>query len=147
VGAGANIAMVCDLAIAGPRARFAITFADIGLHPGGGCSWFLTRRLGSQRALAVVLGAQSIDAQSALRDGLAAELVEDPVARALELAHLYARRDPALVRDMKRAIQMSEVADFATVLEFESWAQASSVNKPAFQEFMAGFGAPRTKES
>jgi enoyl-CoA hydratase len=146
VGAGVNIAMVCDIAIAGPRAKFAITFADIGLHPGGGCSWFLTRKLGSQRALAAVLGAETIDAATALRDGLVAELVENPTERALALAHTYAERDPALVRDMKRAVQMSETADLSTVLEFESWAQASSVNKPAFQEFMANFGASRREQ-
>ena len=40
VGAGVNIAMACDMVVAGPKAKFAITFAEMGLHPGGGCSWF-----------------------------------------------------------------------------------------------------------
>jgi enoyl-CoA hydratase len=141
VGAGTNIALACDITLAGPRAKFAITFADIGLHPGGGCTWFLTRRMGPQRALQVLLGAETLDAQAALRAGLVAEATaDDPVERALELAHLYARRDPQLVRDVKRAVQISQHADLATVLEFESWAQASSATKPAFREFVAGFG-------
>jgi enoyl-CoA hydratase len=141
VGAGTNIALACDITLAGPRAKFAITFADIGLHPGGGCSWFLTRRMGAQRALQVLLGAETLDAEAALRAGLVAEATSgDPAERALELARLYARRDPALVRDAKRAVQISQEADLATVLEFESWAQASSVTKPDFGAFVAGFG-------
>ncbi|MEY9214240.1 enoyl-CoA hydratase [Thermobifida halotolerans] len=139
VGAGVNIAMACDIVIAGPRARFAITFADMGLHPGGGCSWFLTRRMGGHRALATILGAERIDAEEAFRSGLATRLAEDPVKDALALAHRYAERDPGLVRDMKRAVRMAESADLGTVLEFESWAQASSVNSPRFQEFVAEF--------
>jgi enoyl-CoA hydratase len=146
VGAGTNIALACDVTLAGPHARFAITFADIGLHPGGGCSWFLTRRLGPQRALMVLLGAETLDAEAAARAGLVAEATTgDPVERALELARLYARRDPALVRDAKRAVQMSQQADLLTVLEFESWAQASSATKPDFAAFVAGFG--RTGDS
>jgi enoyl-CoA hydratase len=141
VGAGTNIALACDIVLAGPRARFAITFADIGLHPGGGCTWFLTRRMGAQRALQVLLGAETLDAEAALRSGLVVETTAgDPVERALELARLYARRDPALVRDAKRAVQISQEADLATVLDFESWAQASSVTKPDFGAFVARFG-------
>ncbi|GAA3989830.1 enoyl-CoA hydratase [Thermobifida alba] len=139
VGAGVNIAMACDVVVAGPRATFAITFADMGLHPGGGCSWFLTRRMGGHRALAAILGAERIDAEEAFRTGLATRLAEDPVAEALELAHRYAQRDPALVRDMKRAVRMAETAELDAVLEFESWAQASSVNSPRFQEFLTEF--------
>src|SRR5690606_11402451 len=139
VGAGVNIAMACDVVVAGPRATFAITFADMGLHPGGGCSWFLTRRMGGHRALAAILGAERIDAEEAFRTGLATRLAEDPVAEALELAHRYAQRDPALVRDMKRAVRMAETAELDAVLEFESWAQASSVNSPRFQEFLPEF--------
>jgi alkylation response protein AidB-like acyl-CoA dehydrogenase/enoyl-CoA hydratase/carnithine racemase len=132
VGAGVNIALACDIVIAGPRARFAITFADIGLHPGGGCSWFLTRRMGRDRALAAVLGAETIDADDAVRLGLATCALEDPVTSAFELAHEYALRDPALVKDMKRAVEMATTADLGTVLEFESWAQAAAVGRPVF---------------
>lgn len=141
VGAGANIAMACDVIIAGPNARFDITFASIGLHPGGGSSWLLTRRLGAQRAMAAILAAERIGAQTALRDRLVAEVTDDPAARALELARLCAERDPALVRDIKRAVQLAETAPLATVLEFESWAQASSVTMPAFRKYLADFTA------
>lgn len=139
VGAGVNIALACDMVVAGPKARFALTFAEIGLHPGGGSSWFMTRRMGPSRAMLALLGAEVLDAGQAYEAGLATRLADDPLAEAMDLARLYARRDPALVRDLKRAVKMSQTADLDTVLEFESWAQASSVTKPAFQEYMTNF--------
>ena len=139
VGAGVNIAMACDMVVAGPKAKFAITFAEMGLHPGGGCSWFLTRRMGGHRALATLLDAERIDAEEAFRAGLVTRLVEDPVAEALAMAHSYAERDPGLVRDMKRAVRMAETADLATVLEFESWAQIRGKYGPGgIREFKLG---------
>lgn len=143
VGAGANIALACDVVVTGPLARFAITFADIGLHPGGGCSWFLTRRMGPAKAMATVLGGETLDARQAVEHGLSSEHADDPRARALELAKLYAGRDPELVKDMKRAVRIATGSDFAATLEFESWAQASSVTRPPFQEFLAAFGTRR----
>ncbi|MFC9223796.1 enoyl-CoA hydratase [Streptomyces hygroscopicus] len=140
VGAGVNIALACDVVVAGPSARFAITFADIGLHPGGGCSWFLTRRMGYPRAMATILGAESLDAREAFEAGLVSECADDEKARALELAARYAERDPGLMKDMKRAVRIAADSGFATTLEFESWAQASSVTQPRFQEYMATFG-------
>ena len=46
VGAGLNIALACDVVVAGPHAGFGPTFSRIGLHPGGGCTWMLTQRIG-----------------------------------------------------------------------------------------------------
>lgn len=142
VGAGANIAFASDLVVCGPRARFGLTFADIGLHPGGGASWFLTRALGPQRAKAILLGAEIIDADQAVAMGLALEVVADPTERARELATRYATRDPELNRSILSCIDMAVDADLAAVTEVESWAQASTVTKPAFQEFLGSF-APK----
>ena len=55
IGAGLNLALCCDLRLAGPNALFGATFSQIGLHPGGGCTFFLTRCMGAQRALRVLL--------------------------------------------------------------------------------------------
>ncbi|OOL33058.1 enoyl-CoA hydratase [Rhodococcus rhodochrous] len=140
VGAGINIALACDIVVAGPKGSFVVSFADIGLHPGGGCSWFLTRLLGPSRAMATILGGETIGADEAYRLGLVAELAEDPEKRALELAECYSIRDLAMLEDMKRAVQLAREGDLSSVLEFESWAQASSVTKPAFQKFVAEFG-------
>ena len=140
VGAGVNIALACDVVIMGPSGRFVVSFADIGLHPGGGCSWFLSRRLGAGRAMAVILGGQTIEAEQAVALGLAVELAEDAEATALALAAQYAARDKALLRDMKRAVQLAQSGDLSSALEFESWAQASSVTGPRFRAYLSDFG-------
>jgi enoyl-CoA hydratase len=130
VGAGVNLAMSCDVRIAGPQARFGVTFAKLGLHPGGGCTWFLTRALGRQRALALLLGGDMLDADEAHRLGLVLEVADDPLARALETAAAWAAVDPALARDMKRAVDIAQDSGFEETLDFESWAQAASADNP-----------------
>ncbi|MFT4081011.1 MAG: enoyl-CoA hydratase [Nocardioides sp.] len=139
VGAGVNIALSCDVVLAGPRARFAVTFAEIGLHPGGGCSWFLAQRIGASRALSVILSGETVQGGEALRIGLATECVDDPVAEALARAEHWATRDPGLLRDMKRAVQLARGGELRDVLEFESWAQASAVGKPRFNTYLERF--------
>jgi enoyl-CoA hydratase len=141
VGAGANIAMACDILIAGPRAKFMISFADIGLHPGGGCTWFLTSRMGGHRALATILEAGTIDAATAWEMGLVTRRADDPVEAATAFANKCAERDPSLVRDMKRAVQLAETGSLGSVVEFESWAQAAAVGRPAFAEYVERFAS------
>ncbi|WP_459710627.1 enoyl-CoA hydratase [Actinophytocola sp. KF-1] len=127
VGAGANLALCCDLRVAGPRARFGFTFTRLGLHPGGGCTHFLVRALGPQRAMAVLLDGATLDAPTAAAAGLVLEVVDDPVATAVATATRYAALDPALVADIKRTVAIAAGGTFDAVLDFESWAQASSV--------------------
>ena len=134
VGAGLNIALACDVIVAGPEAKFGPTFTSIGLHPGGGCTWMLTQRIGAGNAAAVLYAGDLVDAATALRLGLAQELVDDPKARAGELAALYASRNPRLMADVKESVRVASTSDLATTLDVESWAQASSL---ASEEFAA----------
>ncbi|MFJ7217855.1 enoyl-CoA hydratase [Amycolatopsis sp. NPDC098790] len=131
VGAGVNLALACDVRIVGPRARFGVTFSRLGLHPGGGCTHFLVRALGPQRALSLLLDGATLDAEEAHRAGLVLAIAEDPVAEAVETATRWAELDPGLVADVKRAVTMATDGAFEDVLEFESWAQASSVTTSA----------------
>jgi enoyl-CoA hydratase len=131
VGAGLNLALACDIRLAGPGASFAATFSRLGLHPGGGCTWFLVKALGPQRALRLLLDGGTLDAEHAAAAGLADELVDDPLSSALALAHDIAAKDPALVRDIKRAVRLAHTESLEPSLEFESWAQAASARNPA----------------
>jgi enoyl-CoA hydratase len=130
VGAGANLALCCDLRIAGPGASFGFTFARLGLHPGGGASYFLVRALGAQRALATLLDGAVLDAAQALACGLVLSVQDDPLEHAREAATRYAQLDPDLARDIKHATRIAETSDLDAVLDFESWAQASSAGSP-----------------
>jgi enoyl-CoA hydratase len=139
VGAGLNLAMACDIRIASPSASFGATFANIGLHPGGGCTWFLVDALGRQRALAMLLDGGSLTGEEALAAGMVLAVDEDPQAVALAMAERYADLDPQLARDVKSAVGLAARGDFDATLEFEAWAQASSATKPAIREAVARY--------
>jgi enoyl-CoA hydratase len=139
VGAGVNLALSCDIRIAGPKARFGITFTKLGLHPGGGCTYFLTQALGRQRAMSLILDGEVLDAAEALRLGLVLEVVDDPLERALETAGRWAAIDASLSRDIKRAVGTAERGNFDETVDFESWAQAASTRSPLLAEAIARF--------
>ncbi len=140
VGAGLNLALACDVRIAAPTATFAATFTRIGLHPGGGCTWFLVRALGASRALRALLLGESIGATEAVALGLADGPEADCVAAALDLAARFAAVDPQLARHVKRAVGIAvETDDLGAVLEYESWAQAASASSPQLREWVDRF--------
>jgi enoyl-CoA hydratase len=141
VGAGLNIALACDVIVAGPRAGFGPTFAEIGLHPGGGCTWMLTQRIGTANVLTALLAGQVIGTDEAYRLGIANVLADDPATHAHELATTYAARDPRLMADIKRSVQIASTSDLATSLGFEATAQAASLGSTEFRTFMREFFA------
>lgn len=91
-GAGANIALACDIVLAASSARFVQSFSKLGLAPDAGGSWHLARRLGEARAMALALTAEPLSAQQAAEWGLIwkvlpdAELMPEANALAVSLA-------------------------------------------------------------
>lgn len=140
VGAGLNLAMACDVRIAGTHARFGATFAKIGLHPGGGCTWFLVKAMGPSRALTTLLLGDLIDAPRAVALGLAEGPEDDCVGVATTLARRFAEVDPLLARHIKTAVGIAVATDdVGAVLEYESWAQAASATSDQLREWVARF--------
>lgn len=140
VGAGLNLALACDLRVAGPAATFGATFTKIGLHPGGGCTWFLVSALGPSRALRTLLLGDTLDADKAVAWGLADGPEADPVSASLELASRIAALDPALAKHVKRSVRIAvETDDLGAVLEYESWAQAASTSSEVLQRWVDRF--------
>src|SRR5215213_3150877 len=84
VGAGLNLALACDVRLAGPKARFDARFLKLGLHPGGGMTWLTQRAVGPQAAAALVLFAEVVDAAEAERIGLVLRTAGDVLAAATE---------------------------------------------------------------
>jgi 2-(1,2-epoxy-1,2-dihydrophenyl)acetyl-CoA isomerase len=89
-GAGASVAMACDIAIASPQASFIQAFSKIGLIPDAGSSWLLVERLGLPRALALAMTGDKLPAQQAKEWGLIWDVADDPLAAALALAQRLA---------------------------------------------------------
>ncbi len=76
-GAGANIALACDIVIAGRSAKFIQSFASIGLIPDSGGTWVLPRLVGQARALGLALTAEPLPAEKAAEWGLIWKAVDD----------------------------------------------------------------------
>ena len=89
-GAGASVAMACDIAIASPQASFIQAFSKIGLIPDAGSSWLLVERLGLARAMALTFTGDKLPAQQAKEWGVIWEVAEDCVAAAMAMAERLA---------------------------------------------------------
>ena len=151
IGAGLNLALVCDLRIAGASARFGATFVRLGIHPGGGATYMLSRLLGPARAAEMLLSGEIVNAPRALELGLVNRLVEDAelAASAAALAATIAGNAPRAVRATKRALRIALDADMATMLEVEGLAQAATQESADAGEGWAAFRerrAPRFAE-
>jgi len=89
-GAGASLAMTCDMAIAAPGASFIQAFSKIGLVPDAGGSWFLPQRLGLARAMGLALTGDKLSATQARDWGMIWDVQDDPLAAAMALAEKLA---------------------------------------------------------
>ena len=136
VGAGLNLALVCDVRVAGASAWFESRFAALGLHPGGGHLRMLQDLVGPQTAAAMTLCRRRLDACAAQAAGLVLTAVPDGelLATADALAHAAAAAPRELVLLTKRSLR--EVAaltvDEAAALEAER--QMWSLRLPATAE-------------
>jgi 2-(1,2-epoxy-1,2-dihydrophenyl)acetyl-CoA isomerase len=114
-GAGASLAMTCDLAVAASNATFIQAFSRIGLVPDAGGSWFLVKRLGLARAMGVAMLGDKLSASEAKEQGMIWDVAaegEDCVEAAMKLAHrLAAMPTKALVatRTLLRAAANNEL--------------------------------------
>ena len=108
-GAGASLAMACDLVIAGRSAKFIQSFAAIGLVPDTGGSWHLTRHLGQARAMGLALTGESLPAEQAAAWGLIWKCVDDDAldAEVDGLAAKLAAMPPLGLAAIKRMIRSS----------------------------------------
>ena len=89
-GAGASLAMTCDIAIAAPNASFIQAFSKIGLIPDAGGTWFLTQRLGLARAMALAMTGDKLPAAQARDWGLIWDVADDCLGAATALAQRLA---------------------------------------------------------
>jgi enoyl-CoA hydratase len=145
VGAGLNLALACDVRLVGPGAMFDARFLQLGIHPGGGMTWLARRAVGYQTAAALALFGVALDAQEAVRTGLAYRLIEvdgearSPaaheavVAAAVDLARYAAAAPRDLVIATKAALRATAaMPEHADAVRYETGPQLASLRSDAF---------------
>lgn len=145
VGAGLKLALACDLRLVGPGASFDARFLQLGIHPGGGMTWLVQRAADAQTAAAMTLFGEPLDAQEAVRTGLAYRMIEvdgDPrspaaheavVAAAVDLARRAATAPRDLVVATKAALRATAIMpEHADAVRYETGPQLTSLRSEAF---------------
>ncbi|WP_307874964.1 enoyl-CoA hydratase-related protein [Frankia nepalensis] len=140
VGAGLNLPMACDVVLCSPSAVFDPRFLDVGIHPGGGHLWRLSRLVGAQGAAALVLLGDRLTGEEAAARGLAWRCVPDDelLGVARRLGRRAAGRDRELTARTKASLRASAaLTDPRAALELELAAQQWAVSRPGFAEHVA----------
>ncbi len=142
IGAGLDLACMCDLRVAGESAKFAESFVKLGIIPGDGGAWLIQRIIGFARAAELTLTGETIDAAEALRIGLVNQVVPDGelLEAARKMAARIACNPPFAVRMAKRLIWDAQSMSIGQVLEMsaamQSVAHATRDNAEAVNAFL-----------
>jgi enoyl-CoA hydratase len=140
VGAGMNLALACDVRVAGTSARFDSRFLQLGIHPGGGHTWMLQRLVGPQTAAMMVLAGEVLDGEQATRVGLAWQCVADDelLDQSQAVAARIASAPIELARRAKRTLRdVAAIEDHDDAVDRELETQVWSMDQPAFVERLA----------
>jgi enoyl-CoA hydratase/carnithine racemase len=126
IGAGLDIACMCDMRIASDRAKFASSFVKLGIAAGDGGAWLLSRVIGQPLAMEMMLTGDTIDAAQAREYGLIGRVVPhgDVLPQAMDLARRIAANPRRAVRLSKRLLRESQAMSLAASLEMAAAYQA-----------------------
>lgn len=147
-GAGANIALSCDIIIASEKASFMQAFARVGLMPDLGGLFFLSRAVGINKAKELCFTARKVPAEEALELGIANKVVphDDLMEEARTMARQIAAGSPTAMAMTKRLLNMSQSATIEQMLEFEAYSQTIAYLTPEYLEGVAAFREKRTPD-
>ncbi len=147
VGAGMNLALICDVRLAGRSAKFDDRFLNLGIHPGGGHTWMFQNICGPQATTAAVIFSQVLDGEEAARVGLAWKMYEDDelVPAAIAMAANAAKAPRDLVLKTKETIRdIAYVTSQNAAVNHELGPQSWSTRQPAFRDKLAALKAKIT---
>lgn len=142
IGAGCDLACMCDIRIAGESSKFAESFVKLGIIPGDGGAWLLPRIIGFSKATELALTGEMIDAREALSIGLVSRVVPDAelMVAARAVADKIAANPPHATRMTKRLLREGQTATLANILEMsaamQALAHATDDNKEAVNAFL-----------
>jgi enoyl-CoA hydratase len=128
VGAGACVALACDLAVVADTAKIGFNFVRLGIHPGMGGSWSLPRLVGPQRAAELLYTGRMVTGTEAVAYGMALEAVPaaQVLPRTLALAAEIAAAAPQPVRQLKASLAGAATRTLEQQLDVEASAQAEN---------------------
>ncbi|MEM9289163.1 MAG: 2-(1,2-epoxy-1,2-dihydrophenyl)acetyl-CoA isomerase PaaG [Pseudomonadota bacterium] len=120
-GAGANIALACDIVLGAKSAKFIQSFANIGLIPDSGGTWILPRLIGQARAMALALTAQPVKAEQAEAWGMIWRAVDDDALmdEVLALGEKFAAGPTAGLAAMKKHLREASTRTLGEELDLE----------------------------
>jgi 2-(1,2-epoxy-1,2-dihydrophenyl)acetyl-CoA isomerase len=136
VGAGLDLACMCDVRIASDRAKLGSTFVSVGLVPGDGGAYLLARTIGFPRALEMIMSSRMVSPDEALHMGLVSRVVphEKLLDEALTMAQMFTKQPPQALRLAKRAAYAAWDSDLHAALETAATYQAIAQNTPEHAE-------------
>ena len=148
IGAGCDLALMCDMRIASQTAVFAESFVKVGIIPGDGGAWFLPRAVGLSRACEMAFTGDPVDADTALAWGLVSKVValEDLLAEANRLAARVVVNPPDVLRMTKKLIREGQHQRLDSLLELSAGMQALAHHTEDHQEAVAALLEKRTPE-
>ncbi|ARS26112.1 crotonase/enoyl-CoA hydratase family protein [Sphingomonas sp. KC8] len=141
IGAGLDLACMCDIRIAAEGAIFAESFVKLGIVPGDGGAWLLPRVIGMARASLMTLTGEAIDAAKALEYGLVSEVVsaDGLLAAAKDVASRIAANPGHATRLAKRLLREGQDMKLAPLLEMSAAYQALAHHTADHEEAVAAF--------
>ncbi|MGN6689672.1 MAG: crotonase/enoyl-CoA hydratase family protein [Sphingopyxis sp.] len=141
IGAGLDLACMCDIRVAADTAVFAESFVKLGIVPGDGGAWLLPRVIGMAKASLLTLTGETIDASRALDYGLVTEVVASDhlLSRALEIASQIAANPGHATRLAKRLLREGQDMKLAPLLELSAAFQALAHHSADHPEAVAAF--------
>lgn len=147
-GAGASLAYACDLRVASSNAKFLMAFANVGLSTDSGASWTLPRLIGYGRAMEMLLLAEPVAAEEALRIGMVNRVVGEGEARdaAMELATRMAAGPTFAYARIKETALAAAAEGLAETLAVEAGAQAEAGATADHREAVDAFVNKRTPD-
>jgi enoyl-CoA hydratase/carnithine racemase len=146
IGAGMDLACMCDMRIASEHAKFAESFVKLGIIPGDGGAWLLPRLIGLSRASELSYTGDVITAETAKEWGLVSRVVPaaDLLPAAMDIAQRIAANPPHAVRLTKRLLREAMHTPLSTLLEMSAAFQSLSHLTADHKEAVAAFLAKRT---
>lgn len=145
-GAGASLALACDLRIMAEDASILMAFSNIGLVPDAGASWFLTRLVGYSRAYEIALSGERVTAQRCLELGLTNRVTAANAlaTEAQQWVHQIAQRPTVALGLTKRVMQQATIQELASILVAEADLQAQATTTADHREGILAFAEKRT---